>query len=295
MKPIQKRLLVASILYGGVFILSNLLAHVFDPWNQDPFYIFPPFERGYEKEAFFIGVMFVVPLLFIPLGLVLSKGFIHIYLKMSKKTKKIQLIGFARIQTSSRVIKMRYLNQIIIGVLLCMNVWIVLFQTGAFSIWVLKSRNMTDPDTGRMYTFPMEPWWWLPLSIAALIISISYNILDSGLVHAKQIHQHPQFSDTEQVGKLFWNLIKGYAGISVIANFFLLIFTPYGQDAANATFPLYMGFGIFFYMVILELMSNWGRGLIFKTVKKHQVPEIIDLNYTKTPFTELDQLFKPAP
>ncbi len=290
MQSVHKRLLWGIILYGGIFILPNVISHYFDTWNRPLFYVFPPFATGADQEAFFIGIMFLVPLLMIPLGFLLSSAFISLYLKISQHSKKVQFIGFALLQASAAATKKRYLNQMIFGLLLCINVWVLLFQTNVFSFWVLPGREMIDPDTGRMFTFPMEPWWWLPISVSVLVISIVYCILDSGLVYVKQIVEHPQFSDTERVGSLLWNVIKGYAGISVIFNFITLIFTSYGQDAANITFPVYMALALFFYMGVLELLANWGRRLLFKTVQKRKVPEMINLSFTTTTITSYDQL-----
>jgi hypothetical protein len=290
MKPVQKRIIWSIALYVGVFFLPNLIAHYLDTWNRPLFYTFPPFATGADQEAFFMGIMFLLPLLMIPLGVLLSSLFISLYLRLYKHSKKIQFIGFARIQPGAAATRKRYLNQMIFGVLLCINVWVLLFQTGAFSFWVLPGREMIDPDTGRMFTFPMEPWWWLPISVTVLVISVAYCILDSGLVYVKRIVEHPQFSDTERVGSQLWNLIKGYAGISVVVSFISLLFAEYGQDAANFTFPVYMALALFFYMAILEWLADWGRRFLFKTVQQQKVPEIIDLSYTTTPITTFDQL-----
>nr|MDO8109892.1 hypothetical protein [Candidatus Sigynarchaeota archaeon] len=292
MKPILKRWLASLTLCVGVFYIANILSCLLDPWNDPLFYIFPQAATGGLQELFFLGVMFVIPFFMIPLGHGISALIVIIYLRIAQSSKKIVFLGFARIAQDSSIIKKRYWNQVLYGVLLCINIWVLLFQTDAFFFWIRQDAVIRMfNDNGTMLMFPMIPWFWFPLAISVLILTTCFSILDSGLVCIKKIPEHPQFSDTERVGNIFWNIIKGYAGISVIASFALLLFTPYGREASLITFPVYMALNVFFYMATEELTQNWGRKIIFTIVKRNRDPEIIELNYEKKAVDDFNQLF----
>jgi hypothetical protein len=149
---------------------------------------------------------------------------------------------------------------------------------------------MYNPDTGAMFNFPMVPWYWLTITVTSFVFSICFVILDSGLVFIKKIPEHPEFSDTERVGDLFWNMIKGYAGVSVILNFILLIITPMGKEASLILYPMLALLYLVFVIASMELLGKWGRRLVFNAVKKERNTVIIALDYKITEISQPEEL-----
>jgi hypothetical protein len=292
MQAVLKRWFYALI-FESVFTLMLIISNYADDFNQTAKYIFPTGVDGYTQQTFFILLQFFMPFVMVPIGTLLSPLFVRLYLSISKRVKSIEMVGYARYEESKREVRYHYVTRVIFGALLCVNIWVILLQSNAFSFWVTPtSRGAMFNEAGTMFNFPMVPWYWFPLAITGLLFSICILILDSGLVFVKKIREHAQFSDTERVGSLLWNIVKGYAGVSVIINFSIWMLTPYGREASMLTYPFMTAAQIVFTIATIDLMRNWGRHLIFNAVKKNRPPEIIALDYKRTPIQDLKELYE---
>ncbi len=293
MKPVVKRWLI-SLIIELVLVLWLLINSALQPTNA-PMYIFPPAESVFAQQVFFYMILLLIPLVITPLGFLLSPLFIRFYLWASKRMKGVQLVGYAKFQENKRDIKYRYITRLIFGSLLCISVWNVLIQNSAFTFWVKPEfyDSMFNKETGAMYNFPMVPWYWLPIMITSLVFAMCHLILDSGLVYVKKIRGHPQFSDSERVGSLVWGLVKGYAGISAIITFTSLIFiSDLWREGSMVAYPALAVVQVPFIIATIDLLRNWGRRLIYNAVKKHQPPEIIELDYKRTPVQDMKELYE---
>ncbi len=292
MKAVTKRWLYILI-FEVALALVSIIANYADDFNQTPFFIFPPNADGSSQQAFFIILELIVPFVTVPIGYVLSPLFIRIYLWSTRRMKSMQFVGYAKYQESKREVRYHYITRLIFGALLCTNIWVILLQSNAFSFWVQPAYQSLMYDiNGSMLNFPMVPWYWLPLTITGLVFAICFLILDSGLVFMKKIREHAQFADTERVGSLVWSVVKGYAGVSVIINFVLILLTPLGREASMTLYPLLAASQLIFTLATIDLLRNWGRRLIFHVIKKHGIPEIITLDYKKTPVNDMRELYE---
>ncbi len=282
-----KKIILLLGLYISILSLF-IIGSILDVFNAKSFYIFPPTENGYLQQIFFYGMMIIIPNIAILIGFAAGLLFIRIYLWMTKRMKSIQMIGFARFDETRSFVRRRYITQVLFGTLLCMNIWIILLQTYSFEFWIKDEYKylIYDRSSGSMMNFPMIPWYWLPLSVTTLVMAFTFIILDSGLISIKRIRGFPKFGDTERVGNLIWNVMKGYAGISVVINFTIIITsTNLGKEASLTTYPIYTAFILITLFLTMDLYRNWTRKLVFNLVKRSTTPEIINLNYQKTPIT----------
>lgn len=141
--------------------------------------------------------------------------------------------------------------------------------------------KMYVKDTGQMLNFPMVIWYWLPVFIASIVIAMCAVIQDSGLVSITKLSGQSEFADTERVGDRFFAIVKGYAGIAVIINFYLLLTTPLGQEGSLVIYPILalvlMGHAI----VAIDMFRNVGIKWIHKAVRSSYPPQLIELSYNK--------------
>jgi len=283
---------IRALLFTLVITIFSEIFNMFDEYASRPYYIFPSVDSGYLQHAFWSFLPLITGFCMIPLGYLLGSFIIRFYIKLTKSNSMIQNIGFARIKEDSQIIKKKYLNRILFGILLCVNLWVLFFQYDIFKLTIKPEyhNDMYNANTGAMLNFPMVAWYWLPITITSLVFSICFVILDSGLVFIKKIPEHPEFSDTQRVGDLFWNMIKGYAGVSVILNFILLIITPMGKEASLVLYPFIAFLYLVFVIASMDLLGKWGRNLIFNVVKKERNPIIITLEYKTTEINQSEEL-----
>lgn len=290
MKPELKRWII-SLLIPILVVIFTAIGNMIDMYGNTTWYIWPPFLEGSMQQLFWTIIPILVGFCLIPIGNLLAALFISIYVKSAQKNPSIQKIGFAKFKDSPKLMRKRFLVRLIFMVLLCVNIWVLFFQYGVFKLMVnpIYYDRMYD-QLGTMLNFPMVPWYWIPIAVSSIVFTIAFVILDSGLVFVKKIPEHPEFSDTERVGDLFWNLIKGYAGISVIINFITLLSSPFGREGSLVIYPLLAATYLVFIIFSIDLFKNWGRRMIFNAVKKVFKTEIIALDFKITELNNPEEL-----
>jgi hypothetical protein len=291
MKPVLKRWLLGL---SGLFILfiSAFAISLGDAYGMTPFFLFPSTTDGRIQQVFWYFMILIMSTLGVVVGMLIASLVVRSYVKSSKIQSSIQLLGFAKYNENTKVLISHFISRIVFGVLFCVNIWVMLFDYNVFELWV-KPEYLSQMYQGEtMLNFPMVPWYWVPTTLVAILFSIAFVILDSGLVMVKKVPEHPDFSDTERVGNLFWNIVKGYAGISGILSFIQLILTPLGREGSLVSYPFMALVGVFYVITTIDLLKTWGCKRIFEAVKKEIPPEIIGLDYKRTPINDSKQLFE---
>ncbi|MBD3340180.1 MAG: hypothetical protein GF353_13795 [Candidatus Lokiarchaeota archaeon] len=125
---------------------------------------------------------------------------------------------------------------------------------------------MYDSD-GRIYNFVFIPWYWLPIFVTTLLFAMCAAIQDSGLVTIRKLYGQSEFADTERVGDRIFAVVKGYAGVSVIINFYFLITTPLGREGSLVIYPLLAVIFMIPFIIAIDLFRNIGIMWIHKAVK----------------------------
>ena len=157
------------------------------------------------------------------------------------------------------------------------------FKKGKSSFWEIHGRDiMIDDSTGQMFNFPMVLWYWAPCFLMALLFSMCAVIQDTGLVSLRKLSGQSDFKDTERVGDLLFGLVKGYAGISVIINFYLLLTTPLGQEGSLRMYPILAIILTFHVIIAIDMFRNTGVKWIQKAVKKYYPPQLIEMSFKQS-------------
>ena len=278
-----------------VSILGFNIANLSDPWlNEHILYNVPFIENSAHVQLIFMIIALLVPYAAIFVGYFLASIFVRFYCRFTKFSKRIEFVGYARLERPKGYVRRRYLIQIIFGVFLSINIWIALVSSETIMSLLLSDTGkstMFDEDS-RMYHFPMALWYWLPAFIMALLFAMCAVIQDSGLVSMRKLSGQSEFVDTERVGDLLFGLVKGYAGFSVIINFYLLLATPLGLEASLTLYPFLAMMLTVHIIVAIDLFRNIGIKWIHKAVKKSYTPQLIDLNYSKTDIDPKELLIK---
>ncbi len=292
MKPVLKRWILAFLVEITILI-STTVGNAIDALKGSfPAYFTFPLLDGVWQSLVWYALAIVIVLALVPIGYVLGSMFIRIFVKLAKPGKKIQFIGFARIQLSPIVQWKQILTRVFFGVLLSVNFWILLFQYNMFPFWIKPEYyDRMYSVNGSMLNFPMIPWYWLPNAITCFLLTICFMILDSGLVYVKKVPEHPDFSDTERVGNILWSIVKGYAGIVVVLNFVSLISTPLGMEGSLVLYPMLAACYVFFIVTTIDLFKPWGQKLSFNAVKASRNPEIIAMEYKTSPVADRKDLY----
>ncbi len=256
-------------------------------------YIFPNFPIAAEQQLFFMGLAVLLPYLAIFLGFGLSYIIVLLYMRLTKLSKRIEFVGFSKVINADLISKRRYIIQLVFGVILCLNVWIYILGSDFFDFWVADKYKdmMYDPD-GRLYNFPMIPWYWVPLFITTLVFAACSAITDSGLVTIKKLPEHKEFSDTERVGDKIFTIVKGYAGISVVIGFIGILQTPMGKEGSLVLYPLLAFLLLFPMIVAIDILKDIGRRIVYKAVKTEYEPQLISLSSEKKPITDRKEIYQ---
>ena len=291
-KKIFRRWIYCLILQVVVFILATINSFN-DEFNQDRLYNLPFGKTGAEQQIYFHLLWLTLPYLAIILGFALSAAIVRLYTKLTKYSKRIEFVGFSRVVRKDSFPLRRYGIQLIFGILLCLNIWIFILSSNVFDVWVSNSYKdqIYDAD-GRLYNFPMVPWYWVPVFITTLIFAMCYAIIDSGLVSIRKLPEHESFSDTERVGDHFLGAVKGYAGISVVINFFIVLQSPIGKELSLVLYPLMAFIQLITFVIAIDLFKDIGRRWVFNAVKHQYNPELIELNYEKKPIEDFKEIFE---
>jgi len=213
------------------FVLPTIgVAATDDPTNKYMLYNVPFGANSLQVLIVFLIIAIVVPYLAIFIGYALAYVVVRIYCRFTKFSRRIEFVGYARLDRSGKYLRRRYLTQIFFAVLLCINIWIALVSSEEIMKLFLSKKGkeiMYHPETGQLFNFSMVVWYWLPIFVSTLAIALCAVIQDSGLVSLKKLSGQSEFADTERVGDKLFGLVKGYAGISVFINFYLLLTTPW--------------------------------------------------------------------
>ena len=149
--------------------------------------------------------------------------------------------------------------------------------------------NMEGTE-GQYLNFVFVPWYWVPIFITALVFALCSAIMDAGLVSVKQLSGQSEFSDTERVGDKIFSIVKGYAGISVIMSFIVLIQSPRGNEGSLVLFPIFALCFILHIIVAIDVFRNIGKKWVFKAAKKYYDPQMIKLSFEKTEISDFKDL-----
>ncbi len=247
--------------------------------------------KQFERILLFMALF--LPYLAIFLGYGLAYLVVRIYCKLTTFSKRTEFVGYARIDRSGKYLRKRYLIQLIFATLLCINIWIFLVSSTEIMQLFLSKKGielMYDKITGQMFNFPMVPWYWAPLFITSLVFALCAVIQDSGLVTIKKLSGHSEFADTERVGDKLFGIVKGYAGITVIINFYMLIITPLGKEGSLVIYPVLALILMIHLIIAIDMFRNVGIKWIHKAVKSSYPPQLIELSFTKTDIDTKDLL-----
>ena len=275
---------IIALIVSSLPIIATIVMGGSDTYDQLDLYNTPFGTNARQVQAIYMIIAVVVPYLAIFIGYALAYVIVRIYCKLTKYSKRIEFVGYARIDRSGTYLRKRYLTHIIIATLLCINIWIILVSNGELMKFFLSEEGkekMYVKETGQMLNFPMVIWYWLPVFIASIVFAMCAVIQDSGLVSITKLSGQSEFADTERVGDRFFAIVKGYAGIAVIINFYLLLTTPLGQEGSLVIYPILalvlMGHAI----VAIDMFRNVGIKWIHKAVRSSYPPQLIELSYNK--------------
>ncbi|TXT60292.1 MAG: membrane protein of unknown function [Promethearchaeota archaeon] len=291
-KKVLRIFLLCFILSISI-ILIQIFNNLTDSWmNQYKFYSLPFGENAGQQAVFFYLLAIITPYISILMGYGLAYLIVRIYCRFSKYSKRIEFIGYANIDRSGKYLRRRYLIQILFAVLLCTNIWILLVGDDMLMRLWLTNEGQSEMlgNQGEYRNFVFIPWYWVPLVITTLVFSTSVVIMDSGLVSIKKLHGHSEFSDTERVGDRIFGIIKGYAGISVIISFIILIQSPKGNELSLVLYPISALFMILPFIIAIDLFRNIGKKWIFKATKPYYVPQLVKLSFEKEEITDFRDL-----
>lgn len=290
-KKVLKYYLIALIFPAIIVVLSTIQSS--DEWlNEQMLYNLPFVNTSGQATIFFYAMALIVPYLGIILGYALAAVIVKIFCRFTKFSKRIEFVGYARTDRSGNYLRKRYLIQFIFATLLCINIWVALVSSEKILSLLLSEagkESMYDED-GRIFNFVLVAWYWLPAFISALLFAICAVIQDSGLVTIKRLSGQSEFADTERVGDRIFGLVKGYAGISVILNFYLLITTPLGKEGSLVLYPLVALLLMIHIIIAIDLLRNIGIKWIHKAVKSSYPPQLIELSFKKTDIDPKDLL-----
>ncbi|MBN1801626.1 MAG: hypothetical protein JW891_08990 [Candidatus Lokiarchaeota archaeon] len=290
-KKLLKIYLIALVISSLVVILPAI-NNSLDSFSNQHFYNLPFGDTNAMHSLFFYLMAFFLPYIAIFIGYALAHIVVRLFCRFSKFSKRIEFVGYAQIARSGKYLRRRYLIQIVFATLLCTNVWIILVGNEAImTFWLTEEgvSNMISPD-GAYLNFVFVPWYWVPIFLTTLLFSTCIVIMDSGLVSIKKLHGQSEFSDTERVGDKLFAIIKGYAGISVLYSFVLLIQTPMGNEGSLVLYPLLALVFILHVIVAIDMFRNIGRKWVFKATIPYYEPELITLNFEKKKISGFDDL-----
>ncbi|MFX0072475.1 MAG: hypothetical protein ACFFAO_15430, partial [Candidatus Hermodarchaeota archaeon] len=265
--------------------IRSLIGNINDDYSKLDLYSLPFGDTAEQVEIVMLLVAIIAPYLAIFIGYGLGSLIVKIYCRFTKISKKIIFVGYAKLDRSAKYLRKRYLLHLFFASVLCVNIWIYLVTNVELMSLFLSSEGkerMFDTRTGQMFNFVMVIWYWVPIFIASLVFAMCSVIQDSGLVSIKKISGQTEFVDTERVGDLLFGMVKGYAGISVIINFYLLLTTPLGKEGSLVLFPLLAAILMFHLIVAIDLFRSVGVKWIHKVVKKYYPPQLIELTFNKS-------------
>ncbi|MFX1339313.1 MAG: hypothetical protein ACFFDK_11945 [Promethearchaeota archaeon] len=283
-KAVLKYYIIGLVLIV-VVLISFGISNMNDYYSKLDLYTLPFGDTAGQVEMTMMLVAILAPYLALFIGYGLGALVVKIYCRFTKISKKIIFVGYAKLDRSGKYLRKRYLLQLLFATVLCINIWIYLVTNVELMTLFLSDegkKRMFDSHTGQMFAFVMFIWYWVPLFIATLVFAMCAVIQDSGLVSIKKISGQSEFVDTERVGDLLFGFIKGYAGISVIINFYLLLTTPLGREGSLIIFPLLAAILMFHLIIAIDLFRSVGVKWVHKVVKGYYPPQLIELTFNKT-------------
>ena len=291
-KKLLKIYLIGLIISAIPVFIIPTITNISDATMQYNLYTIPFSEIGWQQAIFFNLIAFLVPYLMIFLGYVLAFIVVLIYTRLTKLSKRIEFVGYANTDRSGHYLRRRYIIQIFFATLLATNVWISLVTNPAVMVFFLteEAQGIMYSESGAMYNFPMIALYWVPLVVVVPIIAMCAVMQDSGLVSIKKLSGQSEFADTERIGDKLFGLVKGYAGISVIISFFMLIQSPMGGELSLVLYPLLAMIMLLHLIIAIDLFRNMGRKLIFKAAKRVYPPQIIEMSYDKKDIADFKDL-----
>lgn len=288
-----KKYWIISVAATGLLFLFISLFSLGDKVLKNKIYTVPIGETGVQQQ-FLLNLLWVLlPYLALLIGYGLAYLIVRLYAQFSKISQRIEFMGFARVKRSRKAVMRRYIYQLLYGVLLCMNIFFIFVQNENFlKFWVAEDYQSQMYHTdGRLYNFPMVPWYWVPLFITVFIFTVCWSMIDSGLVSVKKIWGYGDFLDTERVGSIAFGIVKGYAGISVIITFLVILQSPLGLEGSLVVYPLIAFIQLLQFIIAIDLSKNIGRKLIWKGISQHYRPKVIELNFQISDVKDFKDLF----
>ncbi len=286
------KIFIIGLLISATAITISIISNLSSEFNDIKLFILPFGETGGQQALFFYLLVLLIPYLAILLGYGLAYIVVRIYCRLTKFSKRIEFVGYAKTDRSGKYLGRRYLIQLIFASLLCMNIWVyIMTNDKLLEFWIsTEGKLLMYGDNGSILNFVMIPWYWIPLFITIIPFTLCSVIVDSGLVSVKKLRGQSEFSDTERVGDKLFGFIKGYAGISVIFSFILLLQTDKGGELSIVFYPLTAIVQLIHLIIAIDLFKDVGRKLIFKAVKPYYTPQLIELSFNKKDLTDINDL-----
>jgi len=286
------RIYLIALVVSFIPIVFAIINGFVDNHANDNFYKLPFGNTNYVHQLFFYLFAYLIPYLAIFLGYALAYLAVRLFCKFSKFSKRIQFVGYAQTERTGKYLKRRYLIQILFAVLLCINIWVIIVDNDfLMQFWLTQAGldHMLGPQ-GQYFNFVFVPWYWTPIFLTALVFALCSVIMDSGLVSVKKLSGQSEFSDTERVGDKLFSIVKGYAGISVVLSFIILIQSPKGNETSLVLFPIFALCFVLHVIVAIDLFRNIGKKWVFKASKRYYEPQMIKLSFDKTEISNFKDL-----
>jgi len=295
-KKILKYYFIGLVLTILSALLPAIIMDLTSENMQNRLYILPFGATGGQQAIIFqiMAILLPIPTIFIGYGL--AYLVVGLYSRLTKFSKRITFVGYARIDRSGPYLRRRYLLHLIFGALLATNIWVVIVSNPTLMEFWMSADGLAVKYHGSSSTyqqFAYTPWYWAPLVLVVLIFAMCAVIQDTGLVSVKKLSGQSTFEDTERIGDKLFGIVKGYAGISVIISFVNLLLTPLGNELSLVFYPLQAMMYLLHLIIAIDLFREVGRKWIFKAVKHHYNPQLIEMSYTKKDITDINETTKP--
>ncbi|MFX1277316.1 MAG: hypothetical protein ACFFAT_20025 [Promethearchaeota archaeon] len=294
-KPKRRFIFWSSVLIITLLIIESLsyidILIKKDNLKRDALYKFIPGDSRTVQE-FFLGIMNPVGLLigFI-IGILLTYLLIYIYLLILKKFRNTKIVGFIRIKSDMMSLK-TFVSRVILAGFLTMSLLLVFVENEYFATFWWKHLDeynyyLQHESNGKYGEIFSIPWQWIALTITMTLLIPCWIILDSGLVSVHEFKQYDNFKDTERVGDFYYNMVKGYVGISLFISWILMMLSG---NIGFIVLPLNTFFYCIPFIAALDLMRNFTRKLVASAARKVYKLQLIDLEIGQYDLKSLDDI-----
>ncbi len=200
------------LIIGAILLVNGIIFGIFLPSND--IYRFSLFHDLFLDIDLFSILYFTAPFIGFFISYIISPFFLRLHRTIYKSKYEYAIENCQE----NRAIKLNFLR-IFFPALFCINLSLILAEIPAIREFFIKPSMLGSTNNAVITMMTLIPLIGITAIISLAIFTAIYFLIDSGIIFIRNKEKEKN-THVQNVGSWILNVIRGYAGISVIFTFY---------------------------------------------------------------------------